>query len=124
MPNWSPNWNNVRWDWGAADAAASALRHAAGVLDATAVERVGVANAAQAQWRGLHRERFDAELADILGRGRALADACRAAADRVASASQRAADEQRHRERERERWRREKEEEDRRRREDEKRRRR
>jgi uncharacterized protein YukE len=122
MPNWQPNWNDVRWNWGAADTAASALRHAAGVLDATADERAGVARDAQAEWRGLFRDRFDRELAEILNRGHALADDCRAAADRVASASKRAADEQRHRERGRERWRREKEDEDRRRREEEHRR--
>ncbi len=124
MPNWQPNWNNVRWNWGAADAATAALRRAANLLDGTADKRAGAAGEAQAQWRGLHRDRFDNELTQILGRGHSLASECRAAADRVTSASQRAADEQRHRERERERWRREKEEEDRRRREDEERRRR
>jgi len=122
MPNWSPNWNDVRWNWAAADAAAAALHNAAGVLDATANERAGVASEAQAEWRGIFRDRFDAELAGMLSRGRALADECRAAAERVASASNRAANEQRHREHERERWRREKEEEDRRRREEERRR--
>jgi len=120
MPNWQPNWNDVRWNWAAADAAA--LRGAANLLDGTADERVRVAGEAQAQWRGLYRDRFDNELAQIVSRGHTLASECRAAADRVASANQRAADEQRHRERERERWRREKEDEDRRRREEERRR--
>jgi len=118
MPNWSPNWNDVRWNWAAADAASTALRQAAGLLDATADERAGVAREAQAEWRGIFRDRFDIEFAQILGRGRALAEECRAAAERVTSASQRAANEQRHRERERARWRREKEEEDRRREEE------
>ena len=124
MPNWQPNWNNVRWDWGAADAAAAALRHAAGLLDGTAQERSGVPRDAQAEWRGLHRERFDGELTQILKRARDLAVECRAAADHIASASRRAHEEQRHRERERDRWRREKEDEERRRREEEDRRRR
>jgi len=124
MPNWQPNWNNVLWNWGAADAAISALRSAAGVLDGTAGERIGVARDAQVEWRGLHRERFDGELTQVLNRARDLASECRTAADRIASASRRAYEEQRHRERERERWRREKEDEDRRRREEEERRRR
>jgi uncharacterized protein YukE len=113
MPNWQPNWNDVRWNWGAADAAIAALRRAADLLDGTTHERSQVAGEAQAQWRGLHRDRFDGELAQILRRGYDLANECRAAADRVASASRHAADEQRHREREREQWRREREEEER-----------
>ncbi len=124
MPSWTPNWNNVRWNWSAADAAIAALRRMADLLDETANERMRVAGEAQAEWRGLHRERFDGELAQILRRARDLASECRAAANRIASASQRAREEQRHRERERERWRREKAEEDRRRREEENRRRR
>lgn len=124
MPNWQPNWNNVRWDWGAANEAASALRHAADRLDGTASERTGLARNAQAEWRGRYREQFDVELARILRRAHDLANECRDAAGRIAQASQRAWEEQKHRERERERWRREKEEEDRRRREEEERRRR
>jgi hypothetical protein len=114
MPNWSPNWNDVRWNWAAADAAVAALHSAAGLLDATADERARVAREAQAEWRGLFRDRFDGELTGILDRGHALAAECRAAAGRVASASNRAREEQRHRERERARWRREKEEDRRR----------
>jgi uncharacterized protein YukE len=124
MPNWQPNWNNVRWDWGAADAAAAALRRAADLLNGTASERARVAAEAQAQWRGLHRDRFDSELAQVLRRAQDLADEYREAANRIARASQRAWDEQRHRERERERWRREKEDEERRQREEDERRRR
>ena len=101
MPNWSPNWNDVRWNWGAADAAASALRNAAGMLDATADERAGVARDAQVEWRGLFRDRFDAELAEILGRGQPWPTSVAPAADRVASASNRAIEEQRQRRRDR-----------------------
>jgi len=123
MPNWQPNWNNVRWDWGAADEARSALCHAADLLDGTANERSSVARDAQAEWRGRDREQFDGELAQLLRRAHDLANECREAANRIAQASQRAWDEQKHRERERERWRREKEEEDRRREEEQRRRR-
>jgi hypothetical protein len=124
MPNWQPNWNNVRWDWGAANAASSALRHNAVRLDTTAHQRGLVAGEAQAQWRGRYRSEFDVALQGMLQGAYGLAAEMRDAASRIDRASQRAYDEQRHRERERERWRREKEEEDRRRREEEARKRR
>jgi uncharacterized protein YukE len=123
MPNWNPNWNDVRWNWSAADDARAALCHAADTLDSTANERSRAAAEAQAEWRGLHRDRFDVELAQMLRRGHDLANEYREAASRIARASQRAWEEQKHRERERERWRREKEEEDRRREEEARRRR-
>ena len=116
MPNWQPNWNNVRWDWGAADEAVNALRRAADFLDSSVLERTSVAREAQQEWRGRFREQFDLELGRIVARARDLAAQFREAAGRIASASQRAYEEQRHREAERARWQREKEEEERRRR--------
>lgn len=124
MPNWQPNWNNVRWDWGAANAASAALRRSADKLDMFAHERSQVAGAAQREWRGRYRLEFDQQLQAMLSRSSNLAAEMRHAAGRIDQASTRAWDEQRHRERERERWRREKDEEDRRRREEEERRRR
>jgi len=113
MPSWQPNWRDVVWDWGAADDARNALRRAADLLDSTANERQYRSRAATAEWRGRHRERFDAELSRLLRQAHDLAGSFRDAANRIVNASQRARDEQRHRERERERWRREKEAEER-----------
>lgn len=121
MPNWQPNWADVRWDWGASDAAGAALRRMADLLDGTAHEREQAARQAQAEWRGVYRDRFDTELAQMLSRAHGLANDCRDAAGRVARAAQQAYAEQQHREQERERWRREKAEEDRRRKEGERR---
>ena len=39
MPNWQPNWNNVVWDWGAANEAIAALHRAAGRLEESVGER-------------------------------------------------------------------------------------
>ncbi len=122
MPNWSPNWENVRWDWGAADAAMAALRRAADRLDATANEHVRAAAPAQAEWRGARRLRFDDDLATTVHKEHALADECRRMAGRISDASSAARREQDKRERERRRWEEEKREEERRERERERRR--
>lgn len=113
MPNWQPNWENVRWNHGVAEAAIAALRHAADLLDQTSSERLRVADEARLEWRGRYRDRFDGQFSQILRRASELASKCRAAAGRVASADQRAYEEQIRRERERERWRMEKEAEER-----------
>ncbi|MBC8446217.1 MAG: hypothetical protein H8D78_00565 [Chloroflexi bacterium] len=124
MPNWQPNWNNVVWDWGAADWAIHALRHAAERLGTTAHDRRHAAEPAQRQWRGCYREQFDQQLAGMVCEERRLADECRDAAGRVARASQMARDEQNRREADRRRWWEEKREEERRKREREEARRR
>ena len=104
MPNWQPNWNDVVWNWGASDGAASALRHSADMLDQTSDERKYRSRAATAEWRGEYRDRFDQELAQILRRAHDLASEYRGVADRIVNAAQRARAEQRHREEERARW--------------------
>jgi uncharacterized protein YukE len=108
MPNWQPNWNNVRWDWGAAGAAAAALRRAADKIDQTAHERARVAAEAQQEWRGRYRLEFDERLREILQRAGSLAAEYRHMASRIDGASNQAYHEQRHREAERRRWWREK----------------
>jgi len=113
MPNWEPNWQDVRWDHGAAQDAISALRRVADLLDQTAAERARVAQDATAQWRGRYREEFDEHLERMLRRAHDLARECREASNRIAQADQGAYEEQKRRERERERWRAEKEAEDR-----------
>jgi uncharacterized protein YukE len=112
MPNWQPNWNNVRWDWGASDTAITSLRRSADKLDQLTNERVRVAREAQREWRGKYREDFDDHLDRLVARARDIANQLRDAANRIASASQRAHEEQRHRENERARWWREKREEE------------
>lgn len=113
MPNWQPNWQDVRWDHGAAQEAVSVLQRTADLLDQTAHKRARVARDATEQWRGRYREEFDGHLAQMLRRAHDLARQYRDAANRIARASQQAYEEQRRRERERERWRREKEAEER-----------
>jgi len=126
MPNWQPNWHNVRWDWGAADAAASSLRRAADRLEAMTAERQRVATEAQREWRGQYRKDFDERFRSVLKRAHDLAAEFRYMAQRIQTTSQNAGAEQKHREAERTRWHREKRAEEvceRRRREEERRRR-
>lgn len=106
-----PNWEDVRWDHGAADEAAGALGRAAATLDMALADEARLGRPATEQWRGGTRAEFDrrrnalrTELAD-------LAAACRDAAEQVRRASTRAAEEQRRREREREEWERSRERE-------------
>jgi uncharacterized protein YukE len=113
MPSWEPNWEDVRWDHGAAQGAISALRQAADLLDQRADERARVARDATEQWRGRYREEFDDHLNQMLRRAHDLASECRDKSNEIARADQRAFDEQRRRVRERERWLREKRDEDR-----------
>lgn len=113
MPSWEPNWDDVRWDHGAAQGAISALRQAADLLDGTADERARVARDATEQWRGRYREEFDDHLKQMLTRAHDLARQFRDKSDEIARADQGAYEEQRQRERDRERWRQEKEDEER-----------
>ncbi len=119
MPSWNPNWSNVSWDWGAANAATHTLREAADKLDTLTDARLREARNAQAEWRGRFRLRFDSDLEHLVRGSRDLAAQLRHKADQIQSASRRAEEEQRHREQERRRWlderRREEEEEQRRR---------
>jgi uncharacterized protein YukE len=113
MPNWNPNWQDVRWNHGAAESAIASLRRAADMLDQTAADRVRVADEARAEWRGRYREQFDDQLGQTVRRAHELAGEYRDAANRIARADQCAYEEQRRRERDRERWRMEKEAEER-----------
>lgn len=107
MPDWTPNWENVRWDHAAADAAAGALHRAADAVERAAGERARAAVEAVTLWSGAHRRDFDQRLAGGLAAARALAVELREAAAAIGRASQLAREEQTRRERERERWERE-----------------
>jgi uncharacterized protein YukE len=112
VPGWQPNWEDVRWDYAAADRAASELERAADTLDQTSSARGQASERAIAQWRGAYRARFDAQLQDTLGSAWQIAGSYRDSAARIRQASARARDEQASRERARDRWRREKAQED------------
>jgi hypothetical protein len=112
VPNWQPNWQDVRWDFAAADRAASELDRAADDVDRTSAARDQAAQRAMAGWRGAYRLQFDAQLQGTQRTARYLAGTFRAAAVRVRQASGQAMQEQVSRERARERWRREKADED------------
>jgi hypothetical protein len=115
MPNWSPNWQDVRWDHGASDAAIAALRRAASEVDRQAGERARAALTMLGEWRGAHRLTFDERLRRADAEDTALAGDLRRAAQQVARLAQQAREEQSRRERERDEWERECEREDRRR---------
>lgn len=115
MPNWQPNRNPVRWDWGAASEAVAALERAAARIEETLHERLRLAAEAQQEWRGRYRDQFDGDLERIKTRARQLISEYRAKAWEIRSASERALQEKHRREAEIARWEREKAEEDRRR---------
>jgi uncharacterized protein YukE len=115
MPNWQPDWHDVRWNHDASGQAASELRRVADEIDRSCSERSRIVEQTMQEWRGVHRGRFDNHLRDASRRFRALADEYRAVAARIDAAAQRAREEQTRRVRDRERWRLEKEAEDRRR---------
>lgn len=117
MPNWQPNWNNVDWNYGAANDAVRELRRAADLLDEMAGRRRRVADKALQEWRGRYRNEFERDLAEMLRRSSELAAEMRQKAGEIENASNRVREEQRHRERERDRWHEERREEERRERE-------
>jgi len=121
MPNWQPNWNNVIWNYGAANDAANELRRSADMLEDTAGRRKRAADVARQEWRGRYRDEFDRDLASMLDRAYRLAQQMREKARQIDQASQRAEAEQTRRVRDRDRWEAERREE--KRREDEARRR-
>lgn len=117
MPNWQPNWNNVDWNYGAANDAVRELRRAADLLDEMAGQRRRVADKALQEWRGRYRDEFERDLAEMLRRSSELAAEMRQKAGEIENASNRVREEQRYRERERDRWHEERREEERRERE-------
>lgn len=99
-----PNYEDVRWDHGAAGAAIFALRYAADTIERTIGDctRLGI-DACQV-WLGSHRTFFDEQRhTQNLDAGQ-LAGDCRDAANRLARADAEAHDEQTRRVRDRAEW--------------------
>ncbi|MBX0330383.1 hypothetical protein K2Z83_22235 [Oscillochloris sp. ZM17-4] len=107
MPSWQPNWQDVIWDHGAADAAVAALGRAASEIDRAAGERARAALTLLGEWRGAHRLSFDDQLRRADGEDQALAGDLRRAAQEVSRLSQQAREEQARRVYDRAEWRRE-----------------
>lgn len=111
MPNWEPNWEDVRWDHAAAADAAAALERTALTLEHQAGQQRAAADRDAAEWRGEHRRTFDERLQRLLALSAQLADRCRGLGGRVRELDSQARAEQVRREREREDWERERERE-------------
>ncbi len=104
MPDWQPNRDPVRWNYGAADDAVSALRRAADILEQSVAERERLAVDAMAEWRGPKRVEFEEQLRRLLQQARDLAEQYREVAVRIERASERAREEERRRRDEIMRW--------------------
>lgn len=105
MPTWQPNRQDVQWDHAAAQEAITMLQHVANQIDVTLRERMRVAEAAQVEWRGPHRQSFDLFLDETIRDAQRITSEYREAAARIAAACGWAQEEQQRRVRDRERWR-------------------
>jgi hypothetical protein len=114
MPNWEPNWEDVEFDHGAAQAAAAQCRLSAGALDtgftgvATAVTKLATDGA----WTGAYQVEFDTARIALGTDASGAADDLRTLAGAIESAATAATAEQNKRERDRDRWRTQKAAED------------
>jgi hypothetical protein len=105
MSRWDePNYEDVRWDHGAAAEVIGALRRTAAEVEQAVAEGEHLASAALKLWLGSHAIEFALRRGTLSTQGRDLAADCRAAAAAVAAADERARAEQARREREREEW--------------------
>jgi hypothetical protein len=99
-----PNYQDVRWDHGAAEAAIAACMRAAEELEQALLNCAQAALRAQAGWQGARMESFAGARQSLEGRGRVLAADCRAAAHAITAASQQAREDQARRVYERAEW--------------------
>jgi uncharacterized protein YukE len=104
MPDWQPNWEDVRWDYAAADNAARDLRRAADLIDHSTQERAGIAGEATAKWLGRRRREFDEHYRQLSRRAADLAAEYRRSAADIERRSREAYLEQKRRELARMRW--------------------
>ncbi len=114
MPDWQPNWDDVEFDHGAAQAAITQCQLSAGALDtaftgvSTAVSRL----AADGAWTGAYQVEFDGARTTVSTDASGTADDLRRLATAIAIAATKATAEQTRRENDRDRWRAEKAAED------------
>ncbi len=103
MARWDePNYEDVRWDHGAAADVIGALQRTAAEVEQVVAEGEQAAHVAMLLWQGLHFSDFVTRRGALSTEGRNLAADCRAAAAAVAAADERARAEQARRVRARE----------------------
>lgn len=104
MPTWSPNWDDVRFDPGAAEAAAEACERTARVIRDRSARRHALAVFADISGSGPWRTRFDEQVAAVAHQGDEVEAELRRTAHLLRTASQQAQHEQRSRIDARNRW--------------------
>ena len=104
MPSWQPIWENVNFDFIAAEAAIADCRACRRILDQRDAVLRGPLQRGLAEWRGRSRASFDAAERQLRNRTNALIDHLWQAEHRLARTIDDAHEEQAHRVRNRERW--------------------
>ena len=104
MPNWEPNWSDVKWDHAIAAETARKLDQLADSLDQLVVDRQRLAQDAQNGWQGRKRDEFDQKLAALQQQSKNVASGYRAKASLIRHQSIQAAAEQMRRNLSRLRW--------------------
>ena len=108
MPNWTPNWEDVKWDFDAASAAVTSLKKAADALGQIFEKRNHISNMAREEWRGRKREEYDYRFNQQQFIARRKRNELLNKASEIQAASNKVLEEQKRREVERDRWRLEK----------------
>lgn len=104
MPNWSPNWTDVRFDEAAAEQAAAACERAARLVREITARRAVMAAFALLGSQGPWQDQLHRRLRSIYGRSEEMESRLRAVAAALRDASARAHGEQASRVAERQRW--------------------
>lgn len=112
MPSWQPNWEDVIFDYAAAEEAAHECDSCARFIDERHASLDPAIEEARREWRGVHRDRFDSDLMMLDREADLLAADLRLTAARIRASAEAARLEQRSREIAREQWLAEKRQED------------
>jgi len=112
MPDWTPNWSDVNFDYAVAKRAAAECDAVAIKLRDSIGERERLATTARNEWAGRYRDDFDVTFAALIEDSERLEADLRAFARRIREAAAAARAEQARRETDRARWRSEKRAED------------
>lgn len=112
MPDWTPNWSDVTFDYARAVRAAAECEAAAARLRDSIGVRERFATNARDEWEGRYRDEFDIAFAALIEDSERLEADLRALARRIREAAAAAQAEQARREADRARWRIEKRAED------------